>query len=571
MPTKPTDNVPEWASNANYTVGPTGIIGTPTKESTSLATAVANGFTPWLPEAPATGEHTNEWMHRGWALLDWVYQGSATASADAHIVETDSAGRAALTAAASASPGLGTITSTVTGSGGIAVSAGSGDNVAVSATNNSASLPAIVAANSDGSPGAASISAAAAGDGDGFRADVFNNGRGFVVDFDPGVGFNARGIVCDLGATDVTGIAVNAGTGSGVGILVEGGIVGTTGISCYAASGTGTLVRCQHNGSGTAISVQTFSTAAAISVDASGGASSSGAVQINGDGTSGPAIFAYNLAQAGTVPNAIARASIRAEVGEGAGGHGVAIVGNAQDPFSAAGIGVYAISAGLTSASAGIIADASFGTGHGAVLVSSDQRSSLRLQPTSGSYPANGALGDVSSVDLADPLNDGLAFHDGTAWRRVAHTPRRTRDPAVGFTNANPGGPIAEGSTVSLLAPATFTAADGGDVILEATVGLSITGGAGFARVSLLSDDGAGGSITTHLSLHPIRLLSFSADGRSGADTESSRFSWIRKIAPTGTGARRYYMEVECLTIASGVVTVYYWYPQIKVSGEVAP
>jgi hypothetical protein len=270
-------------------------------------------------------------------------------------------------------------------------------------------------------------------------------------------------------------------------------------------------------------------------------------------------VYAYNFVTAASLSDSIARAAIRAEVGDNTGGRGVAIVSNAQDPFATAGIGVYAISDGLSSGSAALVADCTFGEGYGAVLSASNVRSALRLVPVSGVYPTNGQLGDLSAQNFATDANDGLAFHDGVAWRRVAHTAYRYREPAVGFENASS---FTGAGTTAVLADATFTAADGGDVLICVDMGLSHTA-LTQVGITVASDDGSGGTVTTHLSSRDVRFAT-----TTNASTETSRqWSWRRKVTPTNTGPRRYYVQID----VPGATTVYYWDVGLSVHGELTP
>ena len=97
--TKPAITVPTWATNTNYSVGPTGVPGTATK--VDYSTAVANGHIPAGDDGdpnpnPSTAQHMNDYQNRVAQTCQWVLAGSSAGAADAHIVETDSAGTATL-------------------------------------------------------------------------------------------------------------------------------------------------------------------------------------------------------------------------------------------------------------------------------------------------------------------------------------------------------------------------------------------------------------------------------------------------------------------------------------------
>jgi hypothetical protein len=89
MPTKPTEDVPEWAANADYVGGPK--VGTPTKISIPSGYA-AEGHRPGKDD-PTLVQYWNDWLHLVWALVHWIYLGSFNGEADAHPLETDSTGQ----------------------------------------------------------------------------------------------------------------------------------------------------------------------------------------------------------------------------------------------------------------------------------------------------------------------------------------------------------------------------------------------------------------------------------------------------------------------------------------------
>jgi hypothetical protein len=93
MATKPV-TIPEiWASNALYTTGP--FIGSASKVVPAAAVA-AEGHRPGaLFPTPAEYENSQQNIITTW-IATWVFAGSSTGAADAHIVESDSTGRSAL-------------------------------------------------------------------------------------------------------------------------------------------------------------------------------------------------------------------------------------------------------------------------------------------------------------------------------------------------------------------------------------------------------------------------------------------------------------------------------------------
>jgi hypothetical protein len=561
MPTKPSDNVPEFASNANFSVGQTGIIGTPTRETIGLSAAVANGAVPWLAESPLTGQHFNEWMHRGWGLLDWVYQGTSGPAADAHIVETDADGRAFLVAAADATDA--TLHVEVTGTGGQAIIAEAGNSHAIVGENNSDTDAAIVARNLSALSGAIGLRTQATGYGVGAFA-VTSGAGGTPIGFQASpistVSASARGFSCDVGASASTGAWLDAGTNGGTGLFVIASPGCGEGIHAVGPSGSNRpAVLVEHNGSGIGVSIQTSDAAAAIVVDGSSSSASSGTAQFTGNGGASHAVFAYSFVNAANDSEQNARSVIYAEAGEGTGGRGTAITGFCQDPFSVSGIGVVGASNGLGAQSAGVFATSANGQGYGIIATGNATRSAVRISPRDTVLPITSQFGDLSVLNASDPLNDGLNLHDGTAWRRIAHTAYRYREPAVGFSN--PSSYTGPGA-VSLLAPATFTAADGGKVLICVDMGLSHSS-TGPVGITVASDNGAGGSVTTHFSSRDVRFAT-----TTNASTETSRqWSWRRKITPTNTGPRRYYVEID----VPGATTVYYWDVGLSVHGELTP
>lgn len=557
MPTKPTDNVPEFASLANFGVGGSGIIGTQTKESIGLATAVENGAVPWLAESPLTGQHFNEWMHRGWALLDWVYLGSSTASADAHIVETKADGGVELTTSA---PFATTLSVQRTTAGGIAIDALSQDAIAIGGGNDSSVYGAVIAQNSSLSPFAKCFDAIMVA---GFQ------GAGYDVSMQAGdtmsVGYRVSAWPSNAGvgvSLDMSG-AVGSAIGMDVDMSDAGADALAQGVRIRAADGT--LSALTLRSSGDRVLTRYIADAGADALS-----------------------FVEYAAAAGSVAQVTAytRATINADNKSGTFGH-VVTVGRASCTGYAATVstddsyGVRVEVTGGNPSTRGILADTNVSgasaiegqangasttgiTAHGlasgtglVVRANNGAGSPMRVE-TQGTAPTVVGGGNVYCQSVG--TNFGLQIHDGTDWRRIAHTPRRTRETQVGFSNASS---IVGTSTSAPLAEALFTAADGGDVIIRVSFGYSRTT-VGYFQVSVMSDNGAGGSVTTHLSLRDVRVLTTVA----ASTAVSGVWSWIRKITPTNTGERRYYIEV---TEPTSATTLYYWDVGLSVEGEVTP
>lgn len=93
MPTKPIVLPRAWATNAVYTTGP--FAGSPGKVDPGIGVA-AEGHRPGAAN-PTTAEHENYQQRQITAWInDWVALGSFTGAANAHPVETNSAGRSAM-------------------------------------------------------------------------------------------------------------------------------------------------------------------------------------------------------------------------------------------------------------------------------------------------------------------------------------------------------------------------------------------------------------------------------------------------------------------------------------------
>ncbi len=88
MPTKPLIGLYLWASDINYSTGPAPLIGTATKITPPLAESDEGWNADQKP--PAQWENFSVNLITQWT--EWLRLGVNTAAADAHVVETDSAG-----------------------------------------------------------------------------------------------------------------------------------------------------------------------------------------------------------------------------------------------------------------------------------------------------------------------------------------------------------------------------------------------------------------------------------------------------------------------------------------------
>lgn len=93
MAIKPTETVPVWASNTNWSAGPSA--GLANKIDPTAASP--NGHIEGVSN-PTDSRVQNGWQNRVSKWSVWVESGSSTGAADAHIVETNANGEASVTA-----------------------------------------------------------------------------------------------------------------------------------------------------------------------------------------------------------------------------------------------------------------------------------------------------------------------------------------------------------------------------------------------------------------------------------------------------------------------------------------
>lgn len=267
MATKPATIPAVWASNALYTTGP--FIGSPSKVVPAAATA-AEGHRPGaLFPTPAEYENEQQNQITTW-IVDWVYLGSSAGAADAHIVETDSTGRATL-------HGL-DVNDTV-------------DETAVNITGVNTVAPTIVATCTTGATVMQVDVGASAGTG---LSAVLGVGAGIGLDVNMtatglgGVGVNVR---ADAAST-ADGILVTQ-LGNGYGIDVAGGpgsqavrvIAGANQIAGDFSTTTG-VAAVSTNG-GTTASVWGIASGTAYALRGDGSATSTAAILGTTSNTSG--------------------------------------------------------------------------------------------------------------------------------------------------------------------------------------------------------------------------------------------------------------------------------------------
>lgn len=241
MPTKPIVQPEAWATDAVYTTGP--FIGQPQKVVPPGAFA-AEGHRPGAL-FPTPAEYENSQQNRITGLVRWLFLGSSAGAADAHVLETNAAGRTAVT--------------------GITVNDGV-DEVAASITGVGTATPALLVTNTAGAGGA---------------------------------------IDATIGNQAATCIAAQVGSGAGTGVLVTltGTPGGGEGVFVTANAGSAAPgVRVDHDGSGNAVSVDHDGSGYGVLVDVSGGSGI-------GIGVLGNATIAAVVATGGTGQSAIVATS----------------------------------------------------------------------------------------------------------------------------------------------------------------------------------------------------------------------------------------------------------------------
>lgn len=212
MPTKPTSTLPEWASSGPYVAPGEPWDTTARRDSTGLAGAVNDGFTPETPSADPTAEQENEWLHRIWEYVDWLRQGTFAADLDAHVLETDSSGftniaRARLGATAAAATPL-TVDSNASGAAAVISDTIGSFAVLASATGASAAVRGVMTGSAAGVEGIQ-----VSGTGPGVFGDAGNSGS-HGVDGDGGTGgTGVRGTSGTSGGFGVQGVAASGSPG----------------------------------------------------------------------------------------------------------------------------------------------------------------------------------------------------------------------------------------------------------------------------------------------------------------------------------------------------------------------
>lgn len=289
MPTKPLTTPLDWATNALYTTGP--FIGSASKVAPGAAVA-AEGHRPGsLFPTPAEYENYQQNRLTAW-VTEWVAVGTFNPDANAHIVETDSTGRAGVHGldvidtvdeTAVVITGVNTLAPTVTatcttGAVVIASDVGNSTGTAFSAsvgTGAGTGLDATLSATAAGGAGVRiSTTGVTAADGIVVTSAAGHVGDGAVIDVSAGggVGITVRGsnaasaIDATAAGNQSAGTFTGSGLGSGV-VATSGGTNGAVGVTAESVNNTGFGVQA---------TVPVAATAAAAAVRAAGRGSGQG-------------------------------------------------------------------------------------------------------------------------------------------------------------------------------------------------------------------------------------------------------------------------------------------------------
>lgn len=253
MPTKPTDSVPDWASDAVYDDPGEAWDGAPILADALMVSLAGQGL---IPETPTPARALNSLLRRVAAFARWVEVGTFDADADAHVVETDATGESHLAqleivSPAAASYGI-TVTATATTNGvGLIAIGGSGAN------GRGATLR--------GGTGASVGAACVGGDGGGIGVTgdgVLGAAGGAFTGGATGDGLTATG-----GATSGRG-ATCLGTSTGAGVFATGGASNGPGIQAQpgGTSGFGVDGRSHATSTANGAAVRGLATADGIGV-----------------------------------------------------------------------------------------------------------------------------------------------------------------------------------------------------------------------------------------------------------------------------------------------------------------
>lgn len=265
MATKPLTQPEIWASNALYTTGP--FIGSSSKVVPAPAVA-AEGHRPGAA-FPTPAEYENSQQNRVTALCQWVFAGSYSGGADAHIVEVDATGEGQVERwrVVPANPN----------SYALFVQAPPGAGFAIQATGASALGDPTIYTETTG-PGAA-LEAFSAGAGTAIVVNHSGTSDGIVVN-QPGGAGDCVTITC---------------AGSGTALLITGGP------SMPAASITGGAAQpavSTVSGNNASMAINAIGVGTALGVESLGGSGSAAATGIRGSAVHVDAVGVYGRSAA---------------------------------------------------------------------------------------------------------------------------------------------------------------------------------------------------------------------------------------------------------------------------------
>jgi hypothetical protein len=266
--TKPLTTPEIWASNAVYTTGP--FIGQPGKVVPPGATA-AEGHRPGANfPTPAEYENSQQNEITTW-ITDWLALGSSTGAANAHVVETNAAGRTQL-------QGLTILDSVV--------------EIACSITGIGVVVPALLVTNTSG--GGAIDATIGNTTGVAIAAQVGSGaGTGVLVTMTATPAGGEGVLVTTSGATaapaikvdhNSTGIGVYSDVtgGSGRGLFVEGN---ASALAADITAGAGQVALQATSGSNGAAAIAAIGSGTALGIEAAGGNGSSAGTAVRGTAT----------------------------------------------------------------------------------------------------------------------------------------------------------------------------------------------------------------------------------------------------------------------------------------------
>ena len=294
MATKPSSTPEIWASNALYTTGP--FIGLSSKAVPAPAIA-AEGHRPGSAfPTPAEYENSQQNLITTW-IKNWLSLGSSAGAADAHVVETNAAGRTAVTGLTVNDPVDETavsITAVATAANmGLLVSCTTGGTAVATSIGNAGAINYLAGTGSGG--GAEGMRVAMSG--------TPNTGTGVRVNADnataaPALRVEHQGSGAGLFVTQIgsgTGASINA-AGSGFGLTVFGNSSNVAS-SFVGGAGQAAIQAVAGNNAAAAVGVQAAGTS--YGIDALGGAGSGSADAIRGTAVNANAVGVHGRSSSG--------------------------------------------------------------------------------------------------------------------------------------------------------------------------------------------------------------------------------------------------------------------------------